>query len=84
MAQVYSDPRPGGRSAAHRFDQHVIGGGKLLNLGMFALHLSRPESAASPRFFRISYAQLDRHAHAVTSEFHSNHERGNRGRLFGF
>src|SRR5712692_6373036 len=37
MAQVDSDPRPGGRSAAHRIDQHVISVEKLRNLGMFAL-----------------------------------------------
>ena len=37
MAQVDSDPRPAGRSAAHRIDQHVIGGEELRSLGMFSL-----------------------------------------------
>src|SRR5260370_19226573 len=37
MAQVDSDPRPGGRAPAHRIDQDVVVGEKLRDLGMFAL-----------------------------------------------
>jgi len=47
MAEVYSNPRPTGRSAAHRIDQHVISGEKLLNLAREWMHAVIDEEDAN-------------------------------------